>query len=175
MPNDISLKRSASLCAASCAAGVLLAGSLQAATPAPDPAAARTAISVAYDGINDAFDRRDLPRMMSYFTTDYIDVDEKGARRGKDQERSDYQKRLGQIKTIQSRYTIDSLTPTAAGTLVEMRLHSEGIGEKRVLFAKLHGAFTNDLQVRDLWVNTPQGWRLQHRQTLQNDLKIHPG
>ena len=173
LPNDFRAKFSLPLCAVALAAGAFCSPLLKAA-PAAQQSTTQAAISVAYDAINAAFDRRDLPSMMSYFTTDYIDIDEKGVWRGKDQERSDYEKRLGQIKTIQSRYTIDSLTPTATGILVEMHLHSSGIGEKRVLFAKLHGAFTNDLRVRDLWMNTPQGWRLQHRQTIQNDLKVHP-
>ncbi len=142
--------------------------------PQADHAAMQSAIQAAYDGLSDAFGRRDLPRFMAYFAPDYIDIDEKGARLTKEQTRRGYQEQLGQIKTIRSRYVIQNLTPTAAGTLVEMRMHSDGTGEKRVLFAKLHAAFTNDLWVRDLWVSTAQGWRLQRRQTLQDDLRIHP-
>ena len=158
------------LCAAPLAAAPVIA-----APPVPMPGTAdRAGIQAAYDQINAAFSRHDLPRFMSYFTDDYIDIDEKGARLNKEQTRRGYQEQLGQMKTIQSRYAIQSLTPAAGGTLVEMKMHASGMGEKRILFAKLHGTFTDDLWVRDLWVKTPQGWRLRHRQTLQDDLRIRP-
>lgn len=155
--------------------GVLLSTRAAAAPPAAAPSAAdRAAIQAAYDELGAAFSRHDLPRFMSYFTADYIDIDEKGARLTKEQTRRGYQDQLGQMKTIQSRYAVQSLAPAPGGTLVEMRMHSSGLGEKRVLFAKLHGTFTDDLWVRDLWVSTPQGWRIQRRQTLKDELHIRP-
>jgi len=156
-----------------CVALVLTAVPLSAAPP---PAAAdRAAIQAAYDGLSAAFCRHDLPRFMAYFTDDYLDIDEKGSHLNKEQTRRGYRDQLGQMKTIQSRYVIQNLltTPTR-GMLAEMKMHASGQGEKRVLFAKLHGTFTDDLWVRDLWVQTPQGWRLQRRQTLQDDLHIRP-
>ncbi len=157
-----------------CAALALAASPLSAAPPAPR-AADRAAIQAAYEGLNAAFCRHDLPRFMSYFTDDYLDIDEKGARLNKEQTRRGYGEQLGQMKTIQSRYALQSLAAMpAGGMLVEMKMHASGAGEKRILFAKLRGAFTDDLWVRDLWVPTPQGWRLQRRQTLQDDLRIRP-
>jgi hypothetical protein len=159
-----------------CVALVLTAAPLSATPPAPPPAAAdQAAIQAAYDGLNAAFSRHDLPRFMAYFTDDYLDIDEKGAHLNKEQTRRGYRDQLGQMKTIQSRYILQSLlaTPTG-GMLAEMKMHASGVGEKRILFAKLRGAFTDDLWVRDLWVQTPQGWRLQRRQTLQDDLRIRP-
>ena len=155
-----------------CAAALVAAS--PAAVAAPPAPADRAVIQAAYDGLNDAFTRHDLPRFMSCFTDDYIDIDEKGARLTKAQTRRGYQDQLGQMKSIQSRYAIQSLAPAPGGTLVEMRMHSSGLGEKRILFAKLHGTFTDDLWVRDLWVNTSQGWRIQHRQTLKDELHIRP-
>jgi len=143
-----------------------------AAPPAPRPSE-RAAIQAAYDGLGDAFSRHDLPRFMAYFTDDYVDTDEHGARLTKEQTRRGYRDQLGQMKTIQSRYAIQSLSPAPGGTLVEMHLHATGRGEKRILFAKFHGTFTDELWVRDLWVSTPQGWRIQRRQTLKDELHIH--
>ena len=160
---------SSALCAVAIAAPTIAAPS----APAPRPAD-RAAIQDAYGGLDDAFSRHDLPRFMSYFTDDYIDIDEKGTRLTKEQTRRGYQDQLGQMKTNQSHYVIQNLAPAPGGTLVEMRMHSSGLGEKRILFAKLHGTFTDDLWVRDLWVNTPQGWRIQHRQTLKDELHIRP-
>ena len=155
-----------------CAAALVAAS--PAAVAAPPVPADRAVIQAAYGGLDDAFTRHDLPRFMSYFTDDYIDIDEKGTRLTKEQTRRGYQDQLGQTKTIQSHYVIQNLAPAPGGTLVEMRMHSSGLGEKRILFAKLHGTFTDELWVRDLWVNTPQGWRIQHRQTLKDELRIRP-
>lgn len=159
-----------------CAASLLASPAAAAPLPPPAPLAAdRAAIQAAYDGLNAAFSRHDLPRFLSYFTDDYVCTDEKGARLTKEQTRRGYQQQLGQMKTIQSRYVLQNLAlPPSGGVLVEMKMHASGLGEKRVLFAKLHGTFTDDLWVRDLWVQTPQGWRLQRRQTLQDDLHIRP-
>ena len=135
----------------------------------------RVGIQAAYDGINSAFVQHDLGRFMAYFAPDYVSVDQSGEKRCKDQERHYYQDLLGRIKSMQSRFSIQRLTPTPSGTLVEVAMHSDGIGEKRILFAKLHASFTNDVAVRDLWVDTPEGWRLKSRQTLSNQTHIHPG
>ena len=155
------------------AAGTLLPG-LRAASANTDPAAAQAAIHTVYDQINAAFCKHDLDLFMSYFAPDYIDIDEKGEHLTKEQVRQGYRKQLGQIKTMQSRYAILSCVPATGGYLVEMKMHSDGTGEKRILFARLKGIFTNDIWVRDLWVNTPQGWRLRHRFTLQDQLNIRP-
>lgn len=52
-------------------------------------------------------------------------------------------------------------------------MHSSGVGEKRILFAKFHANFTDDLWVRDMWVQTAQGWRIKSRQTLGDTMQIH--
>ncbi len=160
-------------CAAALICGVFTASFANADPPTAPPGDARVGIQSAYDGINTAFSQHDLTRTMSYFAPDYRVVDEKGATFNKDQTRRQYEEQLGQIKTEQSRYVIQSVTPTPEGTRVEMKLHMDGTGEKRVLFLKVKGTFTDDLWVRDLWVNTPQGWRLKSRQTLQDEMRIH--
>ncbi len=132
------------------------------------------AIQAAYEGLGKAFQAHDLDRFMTYFQPDYIDIDENGKHLTKEQTRQGYSAQLRQMKSIQSRYVVKDVQTTPSGTLVEMRLHSHGTGEKRILFAKIRGHFTDDLWVRDLWVNTPQGWRLRRRQTLKDDLSTGP-
>jgi ketosteroid isomerase-like protein len=132
------------------------------------------AIQAAYEGLGAAFQAHDLDRFMTYFQPDYIDIDENGKHLTKEQTRQGYSAQLRQMKSIQSRYIVTDVQTTPSGTLVEMRLHSYGAGEKRILFAKIRGHFTDDLWVRDLWVNTPQGWRIQRRQTLKDDLSTGP-
>lgn len=137
---------------------------------APDAAAG---IQSAYDGINAAFDSRDFDRFMSYFSPDYTGIDRDGKAVTRAETLRQFRERRGQILTLRSHYAIRSLTPAEDGVLVEMKMRTDGTGQKRVLFAKVRGTFTNDLLVRDLWVNTPSGWRLRRRQTLQDETRIH--
>ena len=137
---------------------------------AAPPSAAHTAIQAAYEDMGTSFQAHDLDRFMTYFQPDYIDIDENGKHLTREQTRQGYSAQLRQMKSIQSRHVVKDVQAVPSGTLVEMRLHSHGTGEKRILFAKIRGHFTDDLWVRDFWVNTPQGWRLQRRQTLKDDL-----
>jgi len=58
------------------------------------------------------------------------------------------------------------------GIHVQMATHSSGTGVKRILFLNIKGTFTNDLRVNDVWVSTPDGWRLKSRLMLQDDSKV---
>ncbi len=139
------------------------------------PLAAQAAIQSAYSQLNTAFTQHDLDRFMTFFTPDYKVVDEKGATYTKEQTRKQYVDQLKQVKTMQSRFTVQNFTASPAGVEAEMKLHTQGIGEKRVLFMKFKGNYTDDLWVHDLWVQTPQGWRIKSRKTLSDKLVTHPG
>jgi len=138
-----------------------------------DAPTAPAGIRAAYEQINAALAQHDLARALSYFAPDYTLEDGRGASLTRAQAQRLYQERVGQIKTLQCRYVVGAITPAPGGAWAEMRAHSEGTGEKRVLFARLRGRFTNELRVRDLWINTPQGWRLKYRRTLQDETHIH--
>jgi hypothetical protein len=153
----------------------LLAGSGAFADNTPVPAASQAAIEAAYSEINTAFAAHNLDRFMTFFTPDYKVIDEKGATYTKEQTRQQYADQLKQMKTMQSRYSVQHFTPAPAGVEVEMKLHTQGIGEKRVLFMKIKGNYTDDLSVHDVWVNTPQGWRIKFRKTLADKLVTRPG
>ena len=133
------------------------------AEAAPVPAADQTAISAAYGQINTAFSQHDLNRFMTFFTPDYKVIDEKGTTYTKEQTRQQYDAQLKQMKTMQSRYTVQNFAAVPGGVQAEMRLHTQGAGEKRVLFMRFRGSYADDLWVRDLWVDTPQGWRIKFR------------
>jgi len=139
------------------------------------PPAAQSAITSAYGEINDAFTRHDLDRFLTFFTPDYKVRDEKGATYTKGQTRKQYQDQLRQVKTMQSRFTIQNFVVAPDGIQAEMKLHTQGIGEKRVLFMKFRGTYTDDLWVQDVWVETPQGWRIKSRKTFSDKLVTHPG
>ena len=167
------MKLSAALTCLTAAAALplLLAGS----SPAAVPPAAQSAIVSAYGEINAAFTRHDLDRFMTFFTPDYKVVDEKGATYGKEQTRKQYRDQLKQVKTMQSRFSLQNFAVVPGGIQAEMKLHTQGIGEKRVLFLKFKGTYTDDLWVRDLWVETPQGWQIRLRKTFSDKLVTHPG
>ena len=150
---------------------ILLAGP----APAAVPPTAQAAISSAYGEINAAFTRHDLDRFMTFFTPDYRAMDEKGATHTKEQTRKQYQDQLRQVKTMQSRYTLQNFLSVPGGIQAEMKLHTAGVGEKRVLFLKFKGTYTDDLWVRDLWVETPLGWQIKSRKTFSDRLVTHPG
>ncbi len=139
------------------------------------PPAAQAAIQSGYSQINAAFSQHDLNRFMTFFTPDYKVVDEKGTTYNKDQTRKQYGGQLQQMKTMQSSFTVGSFAATPAGVECEMKLHTTGVGEKRVLFMKFKGTYADDLWVHDLWVQTPQGWRIKSRKTLADTLVTHPG
>lgn len=150
---------------------LVLAGPINAAVPP----AAQAAITSAYGEINVAFTQHDLDRFLTFFTPDYRVVDEKGATHTKEQIRKQYQDQLKQVKTMQSRFTLQNFVSVPDGIQAEMKLHTQGIGEKRVLFMKFRGTYTDDLWVQDVWVETPQGWRIKSRKTFYDKLATHPG
>ena len=136
---------------------------------------AQTGIKAAYDRINAAFLRDNMDGLMAYFTPDYTELSR--ARRDGESGRgaASVPGSPLQITSMSSHWTLQDLQPTAEGVSVQMTMHSSGTGIKRILFAKLRGTFTDDLQVRDLWVHTAQGWRLKHRVVLSDQTQTHPG
>ncbi len=145
------------------------------AQAAPAAPAAQAAIQSAYAQINAAFARHDLDTFMTFFTPDYKVVDENGKTFTKEQTRKQYEGQLKQMKTMQSRYTLSGFQTVPGGVEAEMKLHSQGAGEKRVAFMKFKGHYTDDLWVHDLWTETPQGWRIKSRKTLSDKLVTGPG
>ena len=155
--------------------GFVLFGPTAPCVSAEAPLAARTAISAAYSQMSTAFAHHNLDQFMAYFTPDYKVVDEKGATYNKEQTRQQYADQLKQVKTMQSRFTVGNFVSVPGGVEAEMKLHTQGIGEKRVLFMRFKGTYADDLWVRDFWVHTPQGWRVKSRKTLADKLVTHPG
>ncbi len=156
-------------------AGISLFGLAGSSLAAAVPLATQSAIKGAYTQINTAFTHHNLDQFMGYFSPDYTVVDEKGATYNKEQTRKQYADQLKQVKTMQSQFTVQNFVSVPGGVQAEMNLHTQGIGEKRVLFMKFRGTYADDLWVRDFWVQTPQGWRVKSRKTLADKLVTHPG
>lgn len=130
------------------------------------------AISTQYAQINDAILKHDVDKIMSYFTSDFTEVNSTGALVDRDQERKEYESQLEKIKSMEIHYSIENCDLTPSGTCCDVKFHMDGVGFKRVLFMKIQGAFTNDLMVHDVWVPTPDGLRLKSRQCLLDETKI---
>lgn len=145
------------------------------AEAAPVAPAAQAAIQSAYAQINAAFARHDLDTFMTFFAPDYKVVDENGKTYTKEETRKQYASQLKQMKTMQSRYTLSGFQTVPGGVEAEMKLHTQGTGEKRVAFLKFKGHYHDDLWVHDLWTETPQGWRIKSRKTLSDKLVTGPG
>ena len=142
-------------------------------TPKNDVPAATPSFVTQYQGINDAIVKRDVDKIMSYFTDDFTETNSVGATVDREQERKQYQSEFGKIKSMNVHYSIQDCIPTPAGTYCDVKFHLDGIGFKRILFMKVQGAFTNDLIVRDLWIQTADGPRLKSRLTLLDQTKIN--
>ena len=133
------------------------------------------AIKTAYSQMTDAFAENQLDRSLVYLAPDYRQVDPKGHMLNRDGTIKKFRWERAQVRTIQSQCSILAMTVESDGVHVEMATHSSGTGAKRVLFVTVSGTFTNDLHVDDLWVNTPDGWRLKYRQMLQDESHNHAG
>ena len=134
---------------------------------------ATTGIHAAYEGINTAFEARDFDRFTAYFTADFTSADQDGKVISRAQTLKSFQDQRKQIISMHSRYDFTTLSRNPEGVLVDMTLHTDGRGQKRILFARVTGTFTSSLHVHDLWVDTPEGWKLKRRQTLQSETHVH--
>jgi hypothetical protein len=133
------------------------------------------AIQAVYDQIDDAFNSNHIERIPEFLTDDYTETDPHGQILDINASMRKLRDERNQISTIQCQLSIVSVTPAANGLLVEMKLHSFGTGQKRIAFFKIHGTFTNDLVTRDLWVETPAGWRIKTRLKLVDDSHTEAG
>lgn len=143
------------------------------ATVAVKESVATTSIHTAYDRINTAFETRDFDQFTAYFTADFTSTDQDGKLTSRAQTLKNFQDQRKQILSMHTRYDFTTLSRNTDGVLVDMTLHTDGRGQKRILFAKVTGTFTSSLHVHDLWVETPEGWKLKRRQTLQSETRVH--
>ena len=137
----------------------------------PDSTGYHDLIQSAYAQMTAAFVDNHLERSLIFFADDYRQVDPKGHSLDRDGARKKFQSERNQIRTVQSQCSIVSMASDSDGVHVEMTTHSFGTGAKHVLFFNIPGTFTNDLRVLDLWVSTPDGWRLKSR-TMLEDLSV---
>jgi ketosteroid isomerase-like protein len=111
-----------------------------------------------YNKIAAAFMRKDLNSATSYFTPDYVSIDDKGESKNAEQIRQQYGPLLRRVKITKSRIFIQSFSAqgTQASALVKQR--------SDLLFGK--SKIVREDTVRDTWIRTNSGWRIKQSQTL---------
>lgn len=130
----------------------------------------RAAIETAYNDMTSAFAADKLCRAGALMTDDYRQIDDRGRGVDKAGAIKEFQAKRNMVRSFQSRLSITSVIAQADGVHVEMATHSWGTGVERILFFSVKGPYTYDLRVKDVWVKTPQGWRLKFRQKLQDEI-----
>jgi hypothetical protein len=144
------------------------------ADPLSTPASVQAgAVTAEYNQMTDAFVKHDVDKIMSYFTDDFTEVTSAGATVDRSQERKEYKSQLSKIKSMSCHIDVEGFTPCAAGAYCDLKVHTDGVGIKKVMFMTFQGTFTNELVCRDFWIQTPSGWKLKSRQTITDDTKVN--
>jgi hypothetical protein len=102
--------------------------------------------------------RKDLNVATSYFTADYVSIDDKGESKSAEQIRQQYGPLLRMVKVTRSRISIQTFSAqgTQASALVKQR--SDLLYDKSKL--------VREDTFRDTWIKTAEGWRIKQSQTL---------
>jgi len=137
------------------------------------PAAYQDAIKSAYDQMADGFATNHLERGAALMADDYREVDAQGNVLDKQGSMKKLHDKRQQVRTIQTKSSIASMTKLPDGVHVDITTYSNGTGIKRVLFATFKGTFTDELHVRDVWVDTSSGWKLTHRTVIKDNLRTN--
>jgi ketosteroid isomerase-like protein len=141
---------------------VLTVAALTAAIPALTASALQSSpkaeIQSTYNKIAKAFERKDLNVATSYFTADYVSIDDKGESKSAEQIRQQYGPLLRMVKVTRSRISIQTFSAqgTQASALVKQR--------SDLLYGK--SKLVREDTFRDTWIKTAEGWRIKQSQTL---------
>jgi hypothetical protein len=151
--------------------------------PAPSPSVVdQAAITAAYGQLNADYVRGDLKAFDSWFAPNYQVTGTDGKTMNMIQFEKATREQRSQVISMKSHWTLSPLVPVtpdpssdgAQAISVTMTLHSEGTGQKKVMFFTAKGSFVDDTQMNDLWIQTPQGWRIERRKILSDHLQSHP-
>jgi ketosteroid isomerase-like protein len=123
----------------------------------------RSIVQGNYDKINAAFIKQDLDTVTSYFTPDYISINDKGERQNVQEFRSYYSNLFKRMKIdiTSNKTTIKSIAIDSKGAQVSTEQLTEGklIGNNKIAIRQTS---------QSLWTNTPQGWRMKESKVLTN-------
>lgn len=138
----------------------LAATALVISLPAVSVLAANSAkqeIQITYNKIASAIIRKDVTSATSYFTSDYVGIDDKGTQRNASEMRQYYSSIMpAPVKVVKNQISIQGFTATGnnANVLIKQRADLT-FGKSKIVSQNTY---------KDLWVKTPLGWRLKQSQ-----------
>jgi ketosteroid isomerase-like protein len=120
-------------------------------------------IQTSYNQINAAFIRKDIKGATAYFTPDYVSINPKGEKQTLEEFRTHYDNLFNRfnIKLTSNKATIKNIIVNADGIDVAIEQRTEGT------IAGINKIVINQTS-SDLWMKTPQGWRLKQSKILTN-------
>jgi ketosteroid isomerase-like protein len=118
-------------------------------------------IQTNYDRINAAFVRKDIKGATALFTPDYVSISPEGAKQTLAEFREHYDNLFNRfnIKLTSNQTTIKNIDVNATGVDVAIEQKTEGT------VAGFNKIIINQTS-RNLWLKTPQGWRLKESKIL---------
>lgn len=130
---------------------------------AENSAKIQPAIQTNYDRINAAFLRKDIKEATSLFTKDYVSISPEGKKQTLSEFREHYDNLFNRfnIKLTSNKTTIKNIEIKTNGIDVAIEQKTEGT------VAGFNKIVINQTS-RNLWLKTPQGWRLKESKILTN-------
>jgi ketosteroid isomerase-like protein len=120
-------------------------------------------IQTNYDRINAAFLRKDIKGATSLFTPDYVSISPEGKKQTLSEFREHYDNLFNRfnIKLTSNQTTIKNIDVNSTGVNVSIEQKTEGTvaGFNKIVINQTSS---------NLWLKTPQGWRLKESKILTN-------
>jgi len=125
-------------------------------------------IQTNYNQINAAFIRQDIKGATALFTPDYILINPEGEKQTLAEFREHYGNLFTRfnVKLISNKATIKNIDVNASGIDVAIEQKTEGT------IAGFNKIVINQTS-RDLWLKTPQGWRLKQSKILTSQITFN--
>jgi hypothetical protein len=123
-------------------------------------------IQNSYNKIASAILRKDIKSATSFFTSDYVGIDNKGTQRNAGEMRQYYSSLIpAPVKVVKNQIAIQdfSADSTSANVLVKQRSDLT-FGKSKIVSQNTY---------KDLWVKTVQGWRLKQSQNTDSSTTIN--
>jgi ketosteroid isomerase-like protein len=127
---------------------------------------AKQEIQSTYNKMASAIIRKDLKIATSFFTSDYVGIDNKGTQRTAGEMRQYYSSIMpAPVKVVKNQIAIQdfSADSTSANVLIKQRADLT-FGKSKIVSQNTY---------KDLWVKTPQGWRLKQSQNTNSVTTIN--
>ncbi len=136
------------------------------AVMATNQSSAKQEIQSTYNKIASAILRKDITSATSYFTSDYVGIDDQGNQRTAVEMRKYYSSIMpAPVKVVKNQIAIQdfSANSNSANVLIKQRADLT-FGSNKIVSQNTY---------RDLWVKTPQGWRLKQSKNTQSSTTIN--